>query len=95
MRSVMKTLANINIKADLCMNCVNHTECVFELVSEESIIQCENYEIETWSKEQNLVPIIQPSKHSTFLGLCSNCDNAESCNLISADSIIFTCEEYK
>ena len=44
---------------------------------------------------KDYIPKIENSLNSSLKGLCSNCENIETCNLQRTDDIVINCEEYR
>ena len=84
---------------DLCINCLNADNCSYPMNHTKPIIFCEEFTCTDSSKSKNDIvrflknlssPIDQSQK-----GLCSNCDNAETCNLKKENEAVINCEEYR
>ncbi len=83
----------------LCINCLNAEECVYRVNHIKPIIFCEEFSCTepSSSKSYNARVIIkvENSINSTLNGICSNCENIETCNLKKTDDIVMNCEEYR
>jgi hypothetical protein len=83
----------------LCINCLNAHECRYRANHTRPIIFCEEFTCtEPLRSKRNTVEGISEvdnSLNSSVKGLCSNCENIETCNLQRADDIVINCEEYK
>ncbi|NOR86041.1 MAG: hypothetical protein GQ527_00385 [Bacteroidales bacterium] len=77
----------------ICSSCRHEVNCTFINHSADSIIMCEEFELESVAKK-----IIKESKvlESTngYSGLCKNCENREICTLRNSECVIWHCEEY-
>ncbi len=83
----------------LCMNCSNAEECGYRMNHTKPIIFCEEFSCEDPS-ESNIsndrpIVLIDSTIASPPKGICSNCENLETCNLQETDGIVINCEEYR
>jgi len=85
-------LSDNSIKS-ICGNCIHTFGCSHRNGDEQIINSCEEHESETLTTIQPRME--ETTAHSTFKGLCSNCDYQDTCTLSNKGSIIFSCEEYK
>ena len=83
----------------LCINCVNAEDCSYRANHTKPIIFCEEFSCadpsESISNIAREIPKIENSLNSSLKGICSNCENIETCNLQRADDIVINCEEYR
>ncbi len=83
----------------LCINCLNAEECSYRVNHTRPIIFCEEFSCidpsESKSNIARVIPKIENSLNSSLKGLCSNCENSETCNLQRTDDIVINCEEYR
>ena len=83
----------------LCINCLNAEECSYRVNHTRPIIFCEEFSCfdpsESKSNIARAIPKIENSLNSSLKGICSNCENIETCNLQRTDDIVINCEEYR
>ena len=83
----------------LCINCFTANDCVYHLNQTQPIIFCEEFTCtdpsEPKSNITRVIPKIKNSLNSSLKGICSNCENIETCNLQQTDDNIINCEEYR
>jgi hypothetical protein len=88
----------------LCMNCRNASSCTFPRDPAKPAFYCEEFEIET------TVSIIPPEKErlfetdsaaakekdsTRFAGLCSDCEERQTCTFPKSEGGVWHCEEYR
>ena len=82
-----------------CINCLTANECVYHLNHTKPIIFCEEFSCADPSglKKDILggIPKIENSLNSLLKGICSNCENMETCTLQRTEGNIINCEEYR
>ena len=83
----------------LCINCLNARECSYRVNHMRPIIFCEEFLCANPSESKYTItgsvskvenPINSPAK-----GICSNCENIETCSLQKTDNTVIYCEEYR
>jgi hypothetical protein len=83
----------------LCINCLNAEKCSYRSNHTKPIIFCEEFSCtdpsESISNIARAIPKIENSLNSSIKGICSNCENIETCNLQRTDDIVINCEEYR
>ena len=83
----------------LCINCLNAEECRYRANHTKPIIFCEEFSCtevsESISNIARAIPTIENVVNSPLKGICSNCENIETCNLQRTDDIVIYCEEYR
>ena len=88
----------------LCSNCRNASTCTFPRDPDKPAFYCEEFEIETtistisYEKVQLLATgtVATRDKDSTkFNGLCSDCENHQTCTFPKPEGGIWHCEEYQ
>jgi len=83
----------------LCINCLNAEECRYRANHTRPIIFCEEFICTDLSEPKSniarVIPKIENSLNSSLKGLCSNCENIETCNLQKTDDTVINCEEYR
>ena len=80
----------------LCCTCIHINDCIYFKNSDSSIQYCEEFD----SGDMVLEVVNKPTKpietHDKSLpGLCSNCENRETCTFNKPESGIWHCEEYQ
>lgn len=84
----------------LCINCLNADDCGYRANHTKPIIFCEEFSCDE-PKDSYPNDIGKISETDDYPinpipnGLCSNCENSETCNLQKTDSNVINCEEYK
>ena len=94
-----------NIKhRGLCSTCKNASFCAFPRDPDKPVFYCEEFEIEkpaprrTTRKErpQATESYVTEGKDTTkSIGLCSDCDNRQTCVFPKAEGGVWHCEEYQ
>ena len=83
----------------LCINCLEVQECKYRVNHTKPIIFCEEFSCTDLSESKNNItreiPEIENSINSSLKGICSNCDNVETCNLQKPGANVMNCEEYR
>ncbi len=83
----------------LCINCLSAEKCGYRVNHTKPIIFCEEFSCTDPSKSisniARVIPEIENSLISHPQGICSNCENIETCNLQRTDDIVINCEEYR
>ena len=83
----------MNYNNSICSSCRHEASCTFINHSNEPILMCEEFELESVAKK--IIAETRVVEHvNGFTGLCLNCDNREFCKLRNAESVIWHCEEY-
>ena len=87
----------------ICAACKHDPSCIWQTDSNRVILQCEQFELGSrpTTPENGPAPAIslkitlldlRPAKN--HLGLCSNCDNRETCIYPKPEGGVWRCEEY-
>ncbi len=92
-------MAKKNQRSGLCINCSNAEGCGYCANHTKPIIFCEEFtctdpSVSNKSIDTPIIPFdysIDPIQK----GLCSNCENLETCNLQKIGSNVVNCEEYR
>jgi hypothetical protein len=87
----------------LCMSCRNASSCTFTRDPAKPAFYCEEFEIETTvsiipsEKEQPLEkkPVSTDKDSTRFVGLCSDCENRQTCTFPKSEGGVWHCEEYR
>jgi hypothetical protein len=83
----------------LCINCLNAEECSYRVNHTRPIIFCEEFTCTDHSVSKSnitkVIPKIENSLNFSLKGICSNCENIETCNLQKTDESVISCEEYR
>jgi hypothetical protein len=83
----------------LCINCFTANDCVYHLNQTQPIIFCEEFSCTDPSGSEKdvirVIPKIENVLNSTQKGICSNCENIETCTLQRTEGNVINCEEYK
>ena len=91
----------------LCINCINNGNCGYQANQTKPVIFCEEFSctdsLESEKKldsniendRYTIKPPIKPPIKPLTNGICSNCDNLETCGLQKSNNIVFHCEEYR
>jgi hypothetical protein len=82
----------------VCLACKFDPDCIYEAAAGRSILQCEQFEM---GFRQSHAPA-QPSRSvapraresRAYPGLCSNCENRETCIYPKPEGGVWRCEEY-
>lgn len=85
----------------LCSGCNNSSECVYRKRRGFDAIYCETFDNLNGSAKYSK-SILKEADFSypgekaiiTHLGLCTNCENRDSCQLPKPDAGVWHCEEY-
>jgi hypothetical protein len=98
-----KIMSGDRIFSGLCLTCQNAAECTFPRDSARPIWQCEEFMGEARAPERVSMEGYSPSRTGliaaekdlkTWIGLCKNCANRETCRYPKPDGGIWRCEEY-
>ncbi|MCD4719395.1 MAG: hypothetical protein K8S13_05995 [Desulfobacula sp.] len=83
----------------LCLNCLNADECRYRMNHTKPIIFCEEFTCtdpsEPKSNIAKAIEKVDDSIEPMQKGICSNCENIETCNLQRTDDTVINCEEYR
>lgn len=77
----------------ICNNCLHAFGCSHKNGTSQIVNLCEEHESDSFTAIHKRID--ESVSQLTFKGLCSNCDNQNSCTLKNKGNIIFSCEEYK
>jgi len=87
----------------VCLDCKFAPDCIYEAASGRVILQCEQFEMK-FPESAAQAPSIHENpfkstahhgrESSSYRGLCSNCDNRETCTYPKPEGGIWRCEEY-
>ena len=87
-----------SIAGGLCLTCKFDPDCIYESWSDRAILQCEQFEMRVVQSPAPAVPILSAAPRAreskTYPGLCSNCENRETCIYPKPEGGIWRCEEY-
>ena len=104
----VRSVSELDPSIGLCVNCKYGTECTFCGSSDNPKLFCEEYECmgASCSEPEPGITVVSSEpvttgeaitieQHArTYLGLCVNCDNRESCCHTAHAGGIWYCEEY-
>jgi hypothetical protein len=83
----------------LCINCSNADECSYNRNHTKPIIFCEEFSCAdpSGSNIRTERPIILVDSPIALMpgGICSDCENLETCHLQKTDGNVINCEEYR
>jgi hypothetical protein len=81
----------------LCATCTKLRSCTFPRNQETPVRHCEEFEGETLSSADAVLPAPSPAETSPSLlrGLCRICAHAETCTFPKAESGVWFCEEFE
>lgn len=88
----------------LCSSCENAPDCTYPREPNRPVLQCEEFDGGEPSPTKTVVKDRVPStrsyttesKDSTkFMGLCSNCEDRETCTYPKLEGGVWHCEEYR
>ena len=94
-------MSESNIKyRGLCSTCKNASSCTFSRDPDIPVFYCEEFEIEKPAggreRLKETESYIKESKDSTkFIGLCSDCENRQTCVFPEPEGGVWHCEEYR
>ena len=84
----------------LCAVCEHDPGCIYSVNSDGMVLQCEQFQMPLLQPADPAVSI-SPRPSSTngrnsakYPGLCSNCDNRETCTYPKPEGGVWRCEEY-
>ena len=92
-----------SVAGDVCLACKFDPDCIYEAASGRVNLQCEQFEmgfLESPARapsihERPFRSAVHPNgESSAYPGLCSNCDNRETCIYPKPEGGIWRCEEY-
>jgi hypothetical protein len=91
-------MSKSSVAGGLCLTCRFDPDCIYEARSDRDILQCEQFEM-GFRQSPAAAPEIRsaaprPRESSAYLGLCSNCDNRETCIYPKPEGGVWRCEEY-
>lgn len=89
----MQVAVTIN-KMNLCENCQFNSDCSLKALLSDTIIQCEEH-LPFPTKKQLDIKINSQPIHTSFEGLCTNCDYKTNCAIRAEQIIVLSCESYK
>ncbi len=88
------------VQASLCANCRHLGDCTFLARASNPVQNCELYECGLSEKPRLMVvkrtgaAVEAPENEDDLLGLCTTCENLNSCHLPKPASGVWMCEEY-
>ena len=95
----------MNEHSGLCMSCRNALTCTFLKNHNEIVLQCDEFEgfesffrkPGTFSHHNNIDVTSNPEKRGLdgCRGLCSICENRETCTYPKPEGGVWHCEEYR
>ena len=89
---------------DLCSTCRNAKECTFRREPNKPVFHCEEFEIvplvSTKSVDKDprrevALPIREGGDSGGYAGLCSDCEDRETCTFPRPEGGVWHCEEYR
>jgi len=87
-----------SVAGGLCLTCKFDPDCIYEAQSDRAILQCEQFEMGFRRFTPPAPPIrsaaLRPRESSAYPGLCSNCENRETCIYPKPEGGVWRCEEY-
>lgn len=98
-----KIMSENRVYTGLCLTCQNAAECTFPRDAARPVWQCEEFMGEGKAPERVSVEGYGPSRTGmieaekdlgSWIGLCKNCANRETCRYPKPDGGIWRCEEY-
>ena len=82
----------------VCLACKFDPDCIYETAADRSILQCEQFEMGFRQSPAPAAPISSAAprakESSAYPGLCSNCENRETCIYPKPEGGVWRCEEY-
>ena len=82
----------------LCLTCKFDPDCIYEARSDRAILQCEQFEMGFRQSPAAAPPILSAAprarESNVYPGLCSNCENRETCIYPKPEGGVWRCEEY-
>ncbi len=94
-------MSNSGASAGVCAACKHDPECIFETAASTIILQCEQFEMTFRGPAVPPKPVpfraasIAAKATNGFAGLCSNCQNRDSCIYPKPEGGVWRCEEYE
>lgn len=88
----------------LCSTCKHASTCIFPRDSRRPSIYCEEFEIEITTPRKTATGdterlteyhIAEVEDSSMSIGLCSDCENVQTCAFQKPDGGVWHCEEYR
>jgi hypothetical protein len=93
-------MLHIDVTHGVCAACVYGNECAFEAEAGRAILQCEQFEMAFPAEEvrptrtQSRTSPRNGKDSSKYAGICSNCENRETCSYPKPEGGVWRCEEY-
>jgi hypothetical protein len=84
----------------VCAACKHDPECIYEDISRGVVLQCEQFEMGFREQPARPAPVRARAESGRvkdtngYAGLCSNCDNRETCIYPKPEGGVWRCEEY-
>ena len=91
-------------RLSLCSTCKNALSCTFPRDPDKPAVYCEEFEIEEpppiriaeEERPKATEPYVAEGRDSTrFIGLCSDCENRQTCVFPEPEGGVWHCEEYR
>ena len=88
----------------LCSTCRNATDCTFPREPNKPVFYCEEFETEPFVSTKTTgkdldsavaLPIPEERDSGGYAGLCSDCEDRETCTFPRAEGGVWHCEEYR
>ncbi len=87
----------------LCSTCKHASTCTFPRDPQESLLFCEEFEIESapakrkveGHKPQPTASFATAEKSGSLIGLCRDCENRQTCIFPRPEGGVWHCEEYQ
>lgn len=94
-------MLNTGVTHGVCSACIYGDDCTFEAESGGVILQCEQFELAFPAEEvrQNRTQSRTFTRNgrdsSQYAGICSNCENRETCSYPKPEGGVWRCEDYQ
>lgn len=87
----------------LCSTCTNNPSCIFPIHAKRPVVYCEEFECDEApsKKTARSVPLKSESRAeqeknvSHYTGLCSDCENRQTCMYSKPEAGVWHCEGYR
>jgi len=99
-------MLGITVARGLCAACVNETSCIYPRDPDRPVLNCEEFEMtlrpEPTRRDDSFVKFVESLLRGSatgeysakLMGLCSNCDNRETCIYPKPEGGVWHCDEY-
>ena len=100
---INRIISESNVEqSSLCSSCKNAPDCTLQKDRQKPTLYCEEFEIDTRpsvekvEKEKPLPAVsVEDKDLGKFIGLCSNCENRQTCTFPRPEGGVWHCEEYQ